>query len=321
MVVSIVLALALVFSVWSNSARSPTGFAVLSPEEASRKAVDWITNFYKANGIDINVTLVNASRTESGLYEFTVMFSTERGDETATYYVTEDGKLFLPQAIPTNYTIEVQNKTEEKVAKSERPEAHAFIMSYCPYGLQFLKAYIPVIELLGKKADLEINFVNYIMHGKKELDENTRMYCIQKEQRDKLTKYLRCFVASDNYTKCINEAGIDKTKLESCINMTDKQFNITGLYNDNSTWLNGRFPLYPVDDKLNEKYGVGGSPTFVINGKTISVARSAEAIKQAICSAFIDPPAECNQTLSTTTEATGIGAIGAGSGSSSGGQC
>ena len=52
-----------------------------------------------------------------------------------------------------------------------------------------------------------------------------------------------------------------------------------------------------------------------------SVSRSAEAIKEAVCSAFITPPAECEQTLSTNTESPGIGPIGSGSGSSSEGQC
>ena len=69
------------------------------------------------------------------------------------------------------------------------------------------------------------------------------------------------------------------------------------------------------------EYGVRGSPTFVVNGQTVDVARSAEAIKEAVCSAFIEPPKECEQTLSTTAEDPGIGPVGSGSGSGSSGQC
>jgi hypothetical protein len=65
---------------------------------------------------------------------------------------------------------------------------------------------------------------------------------------------------------------------------------------------------------LANQFGVGGSPTFVINGKTVSVNRAAESIKQAVCSAFNTPPNECDQTLSTAAQAAGIGPIASGSG-------
>lgn len=55
-------------------------------------------------------------------------------------------------------------------------------MSYCPYGLQAEKMFLPVYDLLKNKAEMGIYFVNYIMHDKKEIDENLREYCIQKEQ-------------------------------------------------------------------------------------------------------------------------------------------
>ena len=48
--------------------------------------------------------------------------------------------------------------------------------------------------------------------------------------------------------------------------------------------------------------------------------RSAEAVKQAICSAFNSPPEECNQKLNENPEAPGIGKIAAG-GSTSSGSC
>ncbi|MEM5871869.1 MAG: hypothetical protein QW051_03280 [Candidatus Aenigmatarchaeota archaeon] len=201
--------------------------------------------------------------------------------------------------------------------KSDRPEAHVFIMSYCPYGLQFIKAYVQVMELLGNKADLYVNFVPYIMHGEKEMIENTRMYCIQKEQKDKFTKYLRCFVKDGNAERCISEVGIDSVKLNVCMNATDEQYQLSKTFAESSD----RFPPYPIDQALADVYGARGSPTFGINGKQISVTRSAEVIKQAICNAFNNPPSECNQKLSAKAESPGFGEIGAGSGSSGGSQC
>jgi len=60
------------------------------------------------------------------------------------------------------------------VQPSEVPRVELFIMSYCPYGLQAQKVFLPVYELLGDKADIEVNFLNYVMHEKKEIDENLK---------------------------------------------------------------------------------------------------------------------------------------------------
>jgi protein-disulfide isomerase len=292
----------------------------LKPEEAALKAIKFINENLVQPGTE--ASFVSVADFE-GIYNVTVSYQ----DNDISVFVTKDGtNMFLSAPLDITTPLPQAEETQEEqqseeILKTDKPEVHAFVMSYCPYGLQFMKAYIPVIELLGDKADLELNFVHYAMHGKSEIDENTRMYCIQKEQNDKFTKYLRCFVESDDYEKCISEAGIDKTKLESCISSTDEQFNITGLYNDKSTWSGGSYPMYPVDAVLAQQFGVGGSPTFVVNGKTLSVQRSPEAIKQAICEAFITPPSECEQTLSTTVESAGIGPMGSGTGSTSSGTC
>ena len=147
------------------------------------------------------------------------------------------------------------------------------------------------------------------------------MYCIQKEQSDKLTDYLRCFVESDDYESCLASTGMDTAQLDACIAAADEEFKITEMYEDQDSWLSERYPQYLVDAELATQYSVGGSPTFIVNGQSVSVTRSADAIKQAVCDAFIDPPAECEQTLSTDPESPGIGAIGSGSGSETQAQC
>jgi len=286
----------------------------LTENQASEKAIDYINNNLVQTG---EVTFVSMEEA-NGLYKLTVSYQ----DRPIPVYVTKDGSyIFTSPPVDTSEQIPNEEPPTQEIPKSDKPKANAFIMSYCPYGLQFIKAYIPVMELLGDKADLELNFVHYAMHDKKEIDENTRMYCIQKEQGDKLTDYLRCFVETDDYEKCIVESGVDKAKLESCIIATDEQFSITELYNDKSTWSGGRFPLYPVDQDLATEYNVGGSPTFVVNGQTVSVNRSPEAIKELVCSAFNNPPEECEQTLSTDAESPGIGPMGEGGGSGSTAQC
>ncbi len=193
------------------------------------------------------------------------------------------------------------------VTKNDRPKVELFVMSYCPYGLQMEKAYLPAWELLKNKADISVKFVSYAMHGKKEIDENTRQYCIGKDFSDKLIPYLKCFVAEDNSTKCLSAVGLTDSKLATCVSATDKQYQLTEKFNDQTTWLSGRYPIYGVHGDLNEQYGVQGSPTLVINGAEAGAGRTPEAVKQAICAAFNNPPTECSQTLSNSGYSAGFG--------------
>lgn len=224
--------------------------------------------------------------------------------------------------------------TPPAITKSDKPTVELFVMSYCPYGLQMEKAYLPVWELLKDKADISVKFVSYAMHGQKELEENTRQYCIAKNFTDKYTKYLTCFTGKDDYKSCLSEVGISEGQLTGCINATNKQYKIMEKFKDKSTWLSGNYPVYPVNQDLNDKYGVQGSPTLVANGTIVDgnscsnnsdchpgancvntqeglkciVARTAENVKKAICAAFTNPPAECNTTLSAVSPVAGFGA-------------
>jgi glutaredoxin len=313
--IALVIVLATGFSLTGKVALAGS----LTPEEAAKKAVDWITNYFKSNSADVTVELVSASETSSGVYQFTVKLTGSSGSQQETYYVSKDGELFFPQGISTKITQTTATTPQApSVPKTDKPDVKLFVMSYCPYGLQAEKAILPVMKLLGNKADITINFVDYIMHGEKEVYENLRQYCIQKEQRNKFYDYLLCFVQSDDYKKCLSEAGVDEGKLETCMDDTDKAYNITNLLNDKSTWLNGYYPQFPIESDLNDLYGVRGSPTIVINGQQVSVSRSPEAYKQAVCNAFNNPPSECSTTLSTQQTSPGIGPLNSTSSSSSG---
>lgn len=202
---------------------------------------------------------------------------------------------------------DAQGQPVAEAPKSDKPVAELFVMSYCPYGLQMEKAFLPVMELLKNKADMSVKFVSYAMHEKKEIDENTRQYCIQKEQAAKYIAYLKCFTGKDDYKACLNEAGVSEAKVNVCVAAADKAFGITAKYDDKASWLSGRFPIYPVHADLNDQYGVQGSPTLVINGAQIDVSRSPEAIKQTLCGAFNNPPAECSENLSTESAGPGFG--------------
>ena len=287
-------------------------------DKAGSDVINYINTYLLKNGFKASLDSISD---EGWVYQMNLSISGPQGKNTYTSYVTKDGKLLFVSAIDLTYKPKKpQNQAEPtEIPKREKPDVKLFVMSYCPYGLQAEKAFLPVYKLLKDKADMTVNFVSYAMHGKKELDENLRQYCIQLEQGDKYYDYLSCFAGgSGNYSKCLEEAKIDKTKLNSCMERVDKEYNITEMYNDRSTWASGRFPLFNVEADLNTKYGVRGSPTLVINDKVVSINRSPEAYKEAICSAFTSPPEECKQNLSESAASPGFGG---GVGSSSGGSC
>lgn len=192
--------------------------------------------------------------------------------------------------------------------KSDKPTVELFVMSKCPYGLQMEKALIPAYSLLKDKADITIKFVSYAMHGKVEVEENTRQYCAQQQDKDKYFAYLNCYATSEDSASCMKSSGLNENKINSCIDKTNNKFSILDKYNDQTTWLNGRYPVYPLNQDLNDKYGVQGSPTLVINGVLVEAGRTPNAIKSIICSAFNNPPAECAQTLAIASPQPGFGA-------------
>ncbi len=216
---------------------------------------------------------------------------------------------------------ELPSTPPANIPKSDRPQVELFVMSDCPYGLQMEKAYIPAWDLLKKKADIDVKFVSYAMHGKKEIDENTAQYCIQKEQSDKYLSYLQCYTANGNSASCLASAGVNEKKLQSCVDGANKEFGILDEYNNQANWLSGQFPVYPIHKDLNEKYGVQGSPTLVINGVQAEVSRTPEAIKQAICAAFNTAPEECSKSLSALALGAGFGTAPAAQGGAQAAGC
>ncbi len=273
-------------------------------------------NLLGTQGVVAQVTETSAYNN----YLYAMKLDIKQGNQTvqnAVVYASKDGEsiiigqIFNTSSSPTPTQLPANdNQPSAQVQKSEKPKAQAFVMSFCPYGLQFIKAYIPVMELLGNKADVEVNFVDYAMHGKKELDANNYIYCVQKEEKAKLATYLRCFVEAGDYQGCVATAGLDANKIQTCVAQTDTQYNVTAMFNDQSTWASGQFPRYLVETSLNDQYGVQGSPTFVLNGQQVDVSRTAESIKQAICNSFVTAPTECNTKLSSSSEASGLGKIG-----------
>jgi len=201
-----------------------------------------------------------------------------------------------------------QPPLQEISNKTEKPVVELFVMSFCPYGTQMEKAILPAINALGEAVDFQLKFVDYAMHGKPELDEQLSEYCIQKNEPDKFIHYLECFLEDSDTRRCVEETKLNADKLDSCINSTDVEFKVSASFEDKSTWKSGTFPIFPIYQEDNEKYGIKGSPSLVINEESLQVSsRTPNVLLKSICSAFIDAPKECNQELSTEVPTPGFG--------------
>lgn len=314
------------------SGAQTTGATDAGSELVETKVVDFLQSRLGATypGIEVEVVSVEDYPNMTDTYEVMVKITFEGQIQEVPYYASKDGKSLFTIIGDLDEEFEAPPAQTEQpqdtgdicgqlgITKSDKPEVEVFIMSYCPYGLQMQKAVLPVMELLGDKADISIKWVSYIMHGQKEIDENNVQECIQQEYPDKYIEYAKCFTVSDDTEGCMSDNGIVKATVDACIEALDIEFKISELYADQSTWSGGRYPQYPVHATENSQYGVGGSPTTVINGKVVSLSRSPEFVKLAVCCAFNSPPAECGQTLSTLSASPGIGA---GTGADTAAQC
>ena len=287
--------LTLVFLVTSSN--SMTG-NIISEKEVGQRVLDF------ANSQGANAELRNVNM-EDQFYEVTLLIN----EKEVPLKVTKDGKN-IAQLIPLTLITQSQNSQNpesQDVPKSDKPKVELFVMAYCPYGTQTEKGILPVVNLLKDKIDFELKFCDYAMHDKKELDEQLNQYCIQKEQNEKFLDYLKCFLKDGDRERCFTETGIDKNKLDLCVEKTDSEFRVTESYNDKSTWLNGRYPLFNIYKDLNDQYGIRGSPSLVINGQQISSSRSPNAYLSTICQAFNKIPKECNEKLSDKSFSPGFG--------------
>ena len=322
------LALALIasalFFLQKNNVDSKNGEVLSVEVETSKEKIEaFINENLMPQGSSVTIKEFTEDENYKDLYK--VVVDIGNGQDPIDSYLTKDGKFFFPQVIDIE---EMENKKREaeeqasaekakmvtEMEKNDKPKVEIYVMSHCPYGTQIEKGMLPVLETLGDKIDFELKFCTYAMHGEKELQEQLRQYCIQKEEPGKLKSFLQCFLEADESDKCVAEVGINSSKLASCVAATDKEYKVMESFNDESTWLNGRFPIFDVHKEDNEKYEVAGSPGMVVNGKKVESGRDSKSLLEIICSGFNEQPEECKTELSSTPPSPGFGFSGEGSG-------
>ena len=273
---------------------SKTAKKILGPEEAKATAEKFINENLLAAGTTATVKNVTD---EGDVYNINL----DVGGQDYTSYMTKDGEKFFQSGIDMA-TFAEENKKQAAaqadnsqvppaadVPKSDKPKVELFVMTECPYGLQAEKGILPAFAALGNKIDAKIRFVHYFMHGDKEEQETYNQVCIRDEQAIKYYNYLNCYVIEGDSAKCISQAGVDKGKMDSCVKAKAKD-------------------IYKTDSALSEGYGVGGSPTLVVNGVQSNAGRSAASYLAGICAAFNNAPSECSKELSGAAPSAGFGA-------------
>ncbi|NCT55205.1 hypothetical protein GW758_04630 [Candidatus Falkowbacteria bacterium] len=286
---------------------SPSMKKSVSKEKASTIAEEFINSYLMEPGSKASIVSVTE---EYGLYKIEVDITSSVVDS----YLSKDGKLFFPQAL----NIEEINAEETPVAneasapvaevtnKNDKPVVELFVMSHCPYGTQMEKGILPVVKALGDTVDFQIKFNSYAMHGEVELIEQINQYCIMTEQENVYFDYLNCFLVAGDSSSCLASAKVDTKKMENCFAKTDKDYNIISDF-ENKVGYQGNYPGFNIYKDDNVKYGVGGSPTLVINGQTISSNRDSASLLYTICSAFNTQPDACFAALSSASPAPGFG--------------
>ncbi len=270
--------------------------ASISQQQASEKALTYINSILQGQAAAKMVSMNESS----GLYAMNV----DVGGKRYNSFMTKDGKILFPSGINLETAAQAESSADESIPKSDKPKAELFVMSFCPYGVQAETQMKPVADLLGSKVDMKVRFIaqsgsdaNSVqsLHGPAEAREDLRQLCIMKDYPEKYWPYLEnfnknCYPVYRNesaldtcWKSSAASAGIDAVKIESCVNSDS-------------------LALIKADEQAASAYGVSGSPTLIINGATYNGARSSEGFKNAICSAFNNLPAECNQEIGDSTQ-------------------
>ncbi len=228
-------------------------------------------------------------------------------------YISKDYKYLYPSVLEYNeFKAEVdaakaqmgeapETAEPEELEQTDTPEVLLFVMSFCPYGNVAEDAMGPVVNAIGDSMYFEPVYIVSggpgawsSLHGQVELNQDVR---------EKIIYNLYGPEAWMEYVLLVN-AQCDYTNADECwtgpaeamgINVSE----VEALFG-NSSYVD---ELLTKDATLGGMYGVRGSPTLIINGMTMSVARTPDAYKTAVCSADLTPDENCSAELSAESAA------------------
>jgi len=301
---------------WRSQADRVMKGEIFSSQEIADKAVNFLRDNFFSEGDTIET---KAARDENNLYVLDMVLN---GQE-AEFYATKDGVLFFPQVLDMN------PPADKEISKSEKPEVDLFVMSFCPYGNEAESQMQPIVEALGEGMDFNLHYIIYhyyngedycltddlrycSMHTKSEVNQDIRELCVAKYQPDKLWDFVLTIndrTDSDqveaDWEGIAQEVGLDIEQIKTCQTeegtaLLDQEMTLTEL-----PYL-VQSPKQHRDESghYQTEMKVTGSPTLVVNGFIYDGVRSIAGYQEAICSAFNNPPAVCQEDLTggNTTE-------------------
>jgi len=156
-----------------------------------------------------------------------------------------------------------------------------YIMSKCPYGVQVVDGFAPVLKTLGPDVALNLHYIGteddsgklVSMHGEEEVAGDKIQLCAAKVAPQKHMAMLECM--NRNWQKipagwedCAKSAGIDAKALGACVDGDE-----------------GKKLLSESFAKAKEA-GAQGSPTIKINGEEYQGGRGPRDFTKYICDKF-----------------------------------
>jgi len=296
-----------------------------SPKTTAENAVAYLNSNVLKDG---QTASMNSFSVESGVIKVNIKITSAEGAKDYDSYVTKDGKLFFPDVLvldqsKKNQTADTATQTPVTLAKVDKPLLEAFVVSACPFGLQMQRAIASALKSVPTLAQhIKIKYIGSIengiitaMHGQEEAKENLRQICIRDEQQSKYWAYVSCYMQKSagnmpngmpygDTKTCQETAKIDTAKLNGCVTNSNRglayakeDFDLAAKYNDT--------PECKADPT---KCAVGGSPALMLNGTSVSEfdfgGRSADTIRNLICSSSVAAPDFCGTKLDTNQAST-----------------
>lgn len=276
---------------------------LLSPQEAAEKVLEYIDqNVLKGQA---TASLVNVIE-DSGLYKLRIKI----GEEELDLYVSKNGNLLFTQVI------DLAPPPAKDIPKADIPDVKLFVMSFCPYGNQAEELMMPVVNLLGNKADIKLQYIVSknadakftSLHGEQELHQDIREICVHKYQKEKFWDFVmeinkNCTFqdVDTKWEKIASDLGIDVQKIKDC-----QEKEGTELLSREFELIKKEYEVQNPSAHNGREYDtISGSPTLVINDMIYDGERSSEEYKNGICSGSKNPPGECSETLASPTNSSG----------------
>jgi hypothetical protein len=267
------------------------GFAQQSQSMSASQVSQKVVKYINDNLVQAGSTASLVSITDTGsVYKVTVLYQ----GKNVTVYSSKDGGLVFTSIYNTSINVNNNTVANQTYPKTSVPTVALYVMSFCPYGIQAEKALSPVMAILGPYVNFSLHFIVSVngttvssLHGSAEAIEDMRQACI--------VKYYNISVLWDYLDYVGNNCTVGN--INSTWEIAAAQAGI------NTTFISERvvaegLQLMQAEANLTHSKGITASPTMEINGVRYTGARTADAMKLSICSAFTNPPVNCSTCFS-----------------------